>query len=208
MKTQEIDVAVASADEYRTLLRQLNADDLPRFEAQFKALLNENTINEVAQFNSQLNRERETIQERIARINQSLVQIDYTPGRFIVLEAQPSTDAEVRDFVTQLRACLSGHISGDAATDAGQYSEAKFLQVKAIIERLRGREGYTEHDRRNTGWNCSASSTCSCSSSRRCKKSTSSNPLSPASALSATPRGWTRNCACCRSRTTAPSASA
>ena len=148
LKTQEIDIAVASADEYRSLLRQLNADDLPRFEAQFKALLNENTINEVAQFNSQLNRERETIQERIARINQSLVQIDYTPGRFIVLEAQPSTDAEVRDFVTQLRACLSGHMSGDAATDAGQYSEAKFLQVKAIIERLRGREGYTEHDRR------------------------------------------------------------
>ena len=148
LKTQEIDVAVASADEYRSLLRQLNVDDLPRFEEQFKALLNENTINEVAQFNSQLNRERETIQERIARINQSLVQIDYTPGRFIVLEAQPSTDAEVRDFVTQLRACLSGHMSGDAATDAGQYSEAKFLQVKAIIERLRGREGYTEHDRR------------------------------------------------------------
>ena len=29
-----------------------------------------------------------------------------------------------------------------------QYSEAKFLQVKAIIERLRGREGLTEPDRR------------------------------------------------------------
>lgn len=150
LKTQEIDIAVASADEYRTLLRQLNADDLPRYEAQFKALLNENTINEVAQFNSQLNRERETIKERIARINQSLTQIDYNSGRFIVLEAQPSTDAEVRDFVSQLRACLAGEISGDAATDAGQYSEAKFLQVKAIIERLRGREGHTEHDRRWT----------------------------------------------------------
>ncbi len=156
LKTQEIDVAVASADEYRSLLRQLNADDLPRFDEQFKALLNENTINEVAQFNSQLNRERETIKERIERINQSLVQIDYTPGRFIVLEAQPSTDAEVRDFVSQLRACLSGEmsgtsgVSGDATAGDGQYSEAKFLQVKAIIERLRGREGFTEHDKRWT----------------------------------------------------------
>ena len=38
-----------------------SADDLPRFEARFKELLNENTIREVANFQSQLHRERETI---------------------------------------------------------------------------------------------------------------------------------------------------
>ena len=111
-------------------------------------MLNENTINEVAHFNSQLNRERETIKERITRINQSLRQIDYNPERFIVLETQAATDVEVRDFSAELRACLSGALSGDAASQDGQYSEAKFLQVKAIIERLRGREGHTELDRR------------------------------------------------------------
>ena len=160
LETQEIDVSVASAGEYRMLLRQLAADDLPRFEDRFKALLNENTIREVANFNSQLYRERETIKERITRINQSLTQIDYNPERFIVLEAQTATDPEVRDFQTELRACLDGSLSGegqdkaatkaDARADDGQYSEAKFLQVKAIIERLRGREGQTEHDRRWT----------------------------------------------------------
>ena len=50
-------------------LRQLQRDDLPRFVARFKELLNENTIREVAQFQSQLHRERATIKERIARIN-------------------------------------------------------------------------------------------------------------------------------------------
>lgn len=148
LQTQEIDVSVASAGEYRSLLQQLAADDLPRFESKFKDLLNENTINEVAHFNSQLNRERETIKERITRINQSLRQIDYNPERFIVLETQAATDVEVRDFSAELRACLSGALSGDAASQDGQYSEAKFLQVKAIIERLRGREGHTELDRR------------------------------------------------------------
>ena len=172
LETQEMDVSVASAGEYRTLLHQLAADDLPRFEDRFKALLNENTIREVANFNSQLYRERETIKERITRINQSLTQIDYNPERFIVLEAQIATDAEVRDFQTELRACLDGSLSGDgtaktdgkgktdakaeaeagadARADNSQYSEAKFLQVKAIIERLRGREGQTELDRRWT----------------------------------------------------------
>ncbi len=150
LETQEIDVSVASAAEYRILLNTLAADDLPRFESKFKSLLNENTINEVANFNSQLNRERATIKERITRINQSLAQIDYNPERFIVLEEQTATDPEVRNFQTELRACLDGATSGAIATDDGQYSEAKFLQVKAIIERLRGREGQTEHDRRWT----------------------------------------------------------
>ena len=150
LETQEVDVSVAAAGEYRTLLGKLSSDDLPRFEARFKELLNQNTIREVAQFSSQLARERETIKERIARINQSLTQIDYNPGRFIVLEAQMATDAEVRDFQSELRNCLEGSVSGAAETDDGQYSEVKFLQVKQIIERLRGRAGQGEQDRRWT----------------------------------------------------------
>jgi len=43
----------------------------------FKELLNVNTINEVANFNAQLARERETIRERIENINGSLTKIDY-----------------------------------------------------------------------------------------------------------------------------------
>ncbi|MCK4621454.1 MAG: ATP-dependent exonuclease SbcCD, C subunit-like protein [Desulfuromonadales bacterium] len=147
LETQEVDVAVDAAGEYRTMLKQLNADDLPRFEARFKELLNENTIREVANFQSQLARERETIKERITRINESLTQIDYNPGRYIVLEAQTAIDADIRDFQTELRACTEGALTG---SDDAQYSEAKFLQVRRIIERFRGREGQSEMDRRWT----------------------------------------------------------
>jgi len=150
LATQEADASVAAAGEFRSLLKQLTVDDLPRFEAKFKELLNQNTINQVAQFSAQLAKERETIKERLALINQSLTQIDYNPGRFIELQAQITPDAEVRDFQSDLRHCLDGAISGSAASDDSQYSDAKFLQVKAIIERLRGREGQTEMDRRWT----------------------------------------------------------
>jgi uncharacterized protein YPO0396 len=145
LETQEVDIAVESGHDYQEMLQQLQADDLPRFEARFKELLNENTIREVANFQSQLNRERETIKERIARINESLIQIDYNPGRYIVLEAQPAPDVDIRDFQTELRACTSGTLS---ATEDEQYSEEKFLQVRRIIERFRGREGQTEQDKR------------------------------------------------------------
>jgi len=145
LETQDVDASVAAVFEYRAMLTQLNADDLPRFEARFKELLNENTIREVANFQSQLNRERETIKERITRINESLTQIDYNPGRFIALEAQPAPDVDIRDFQSELRACTEGTLTG---SDDAQYSEAKFLQVKRIIERFRGREGSAEADRR------------------------------------------------------------
>lgn len=145
LDTQEVDVSIAAAFEYKEMLQKLGADDLPRFEARFKELLNENTIREVANFQSQLNREREDIKARIVRINESLTQIDYNPGRYIVLEAQVSQDADIRDFQSELRSCTEGSLTG---SDNAQYSEAKFLQVKSIIERFRGREGQAEMDRR------------------------------------------------------------
>jgi len=148
LDTADFDASLEAAFEFRELLARLNADDLPRFEARFKELLNVNTINEIANFNAQLAREREMIKERIARINESLAQIDYNPGRYIVLETQASPDADIRDFQTELRACTEGALSG---SDDSQYSEVKFMQVKAIIDRFRGREGLSDQDRRWTG---------------------------------------------------------
>lgn len=147
LETAEIDAGIGAAFEYEKLLDQLRRDDLPRFVARFKELLNVNTINEIANFNAQLARERETIKERIAHINQSLTQIDYNAGRYIVLELQLNPDAEIRDFQSELRACTEGAVTG---SDEAQYSEAKFLQVKAIVDRFRGREGLSEQDRRWT----------------------------------------------------------
>jgi uncharacterized protein YPO0396 len=147
LETAEMDASIEASFEYENLLAQLNRDDLPRFVARFKELLNVNTINEIANFNAQLARERETIKERIAHINQSLGEIDYNPGRYIVLESQASPDTEIRDFQQELRACTEGAVTG---SDDAQYSEAKFLQVKLIIDRFRGREGLSDQDRRWT----------------------------------------------------------
>ena len=147
LETAEMDASLEAAFEYEKLLTQLNRDDLPRFVTRFKELLNVNTINEIANFSAQLARERETIKERIAHINKSLGEIDYNSGRYIVLQSQITPDAEVRDFQQELRACTEGAVTG---SDDAQYSEVKFLQVKAIIDRFRGREGLSELDRRWT----------------------------------------------------------
>lgn len=146
-ESAEVDVSLAALPEYARMLAALQRDDLPRFEARFKELLNVNTINEIANFNAQLARERDSIRERVDFINQSLEAIDYNPGRYIRLIAQTSPDAEIREFLQDLRSCTEGSLTGSGDE---QYSEAKFLQVKAIIDRFRGREGLADADRRWT----------------------------------------------------------
>lgn len=147
LETREVDISLEAGPEYRKMLKQLQKDDLPRFEKNFKEQLNQNAIREIAGFQSQLNLERESIKERIGQINHSLTQIDYNPGRYISLEAQVNTDAEIREFQSELRACTEGALTG---SDDAQYSEEKFLQVKKIIERFRGRNDYSDLDRRWT----------------------------------------------------------
>jgi uncharacterized protein YPO0396 len=147
VETQEVDARVAAAPEFESMLRRLTDDDLPRFESRFKDLLNENAIREVANFQSQLHRERMTIRERIFAINRSLRDIDYNPSRYIELELLPTQDADIRDFQQDLRVCTEGALTG---SEDAVYSEAKFLQVRHLIERFRGREGSTDADRRWT----------------------------------------------------------
>jgi len=105
LDTDSIDASLQSVLEYEKMLADLKSDDLPRFKLRFKALLNENTIREIAQFNSYLVKERDEIASRIDQINESLKKIDYNEGRYIVLEPQHTQDADIRDFCADLRAC-------------------------------------------------------------------------------------------------------
>ncbi len=150
VETEELDAAVEAADGYRELNQRLADDDLPRFQQQFKTYLNQNTIRDIAGFQSQLNKQAEVIRERVATINQSLVGVDYNPGRYIKLETQPSPHVDIRDFRSDLRACTESVVGPASAEASDQYSEQKFLQVSRIIERFRGREGQADADRKWT----------------------------------------------------------
>lgn len=144
LETAELDDSVESADEYRSLHHRLVKDDLPRFEEEFKKYLHTETIREIAAFQSQLNKHTELIRDRVEIINESLAGVPYNPGRFVRLEASRTPNIEVRDFIRDLRACTDDSVS---AAGPEQYSEQRFLQVKRIIERFRGREGQTDIDR-------------------------------------------------------------
>ncbi|WP_265520354.1 ATP-binding protein [Oerskovia flava] len=155
VETTELDDDVRSAPEYRALHERLTRDDLPRFEVDFKTYLNTNTIRDIAGFHAELSKQADIIRERVDTINDSLRAIDYNPGRYIRLEMAPTPNTEVREFRADLRACTDGALGldlegrRDEETDEETlefYSEERFLRVKAIVERFRGREGLSEAD--------------------------------------------------------------
>ena len=137
------DASVEAAGEHRKMLKSLREEGLPRFEARFKSLLNENAIREVAGFQSRLREEERTIRDRIETINGSLRDIDYHDGTYIEVEAAATLDAEIKEFQQDLTKCTENALTG--SEDNG-YAEAKFLQVKRVIERSRGRDKLTDLD--------------------------------------------------------------
>ena len=139
----DLDASVESRGEFLSYQQRIAGDDLPRFEAEFKRQLNTNTIRELASFNQWLRRQADEIDARVGRINEALGAIPYNPGRYIRLEKQPSNNQDVVAFRAELRSATDDTIAGDD----DHYSEQRFLDVKRMIERFRGREGYAESDK-------------------------------------------------------------
>jgi uncharacterized protein YPO0396 len=139
----DLDATVDSRHDFLGLRQRVADDDLPRFENEFKEQLNKNAIQELAAFNNWLNRQAGAIDERVSRINDSLGAVPYNPGRCIRLEKEATLNQEIAQF----RADLRGLTNDALAIDGEPYSEQRFLDVKRIIERFRGRDGFTESDK-------------------------------------------------------------
>ncbi len=143
--TVQLDASVESLPELRVILNQLTAEDLPRHEARFFKKLKEDTINGMAMFQELLDKERRGIENKIQLINDCLHGIDYNPGTYIGLLLNKNVDQEVAHFRHDLRLILSNTTGPDNV-----YTEQKFMEVKGIIDRLKGRAQFLDADKKWT----------------------------------------------------------
>ena len=117
--------------EYEALLEDLERDGLPQYERRFRALLEENTINQMALFYANLKLRAQEIKERIASINASLKGIDYDAGRYIEISCVHTHVRAVQDFRRALDACMAA--AADAPDGCG---EQQYAQVAALASRF------------------------------------------------------------------------
>jgi len=143
VESQEFDASIESLKDFRAKLLELQRDDLPQFELRFKELFKEKTIQKTAMIQAELEHHSKEIESKIEKINSSLEAIEYNSGTYITLVAEPSNIKEIREFKADLKSAISYAISDD-----NSYDEAKFLQIKEIIDRFNGREGKSEIDKR------------------------------------------------------------
>jgi uncharacterized protein YPO0396 len=131
-------------EDFAGLLATIERSELPGFEARFRALLRESTLQDIALFQNELQNDSAAILAAINEINVSLREIEYSPGTYITLLAQRREDQAIADFRNELRGCLENTLG-----DEELYSEAKFLQVKRLLDRFASGEGvdksWTDH---------------------------------------------------------------
>lgn len=140
-----VDASIGSLPELRMTLGKLKDEDLPRHEARFYKKLKEDTINGMAMFQELLEKERRGIENKIQVINDCLRDIDYNPGTYICILLNKTVDQEISHFRHDLRLILSNTTGPESI-----YTEQKFLQVKNIIDRLKGRPQNIDADRKWT----------------------------------------------------------
>lgn len=78
-ETTDVDVDIASGNEFKEYYNKIVNEDLPRHEEKFKEELNEKTINDIAMFRVQLEGYATDIIEKVKTINRSLREIEYNP---------------------------------------------------------------------------------------------------------------------------------
>ncbi|MFI3206415.1 MAG: ATP-binding protein [Clostridia bacterium] len=142
-KSLELEVNISSLNEYVSNYEKLMFDDLPRYENDFKNMLHSNILRQISVFRSKLDNAYNKVKTRINDINKSLNSIDFNKGRYIKIEYSDISDSEIKKFREELRNCTSDIVNDIAL-------EIKFTNIKKIIERFKGREGYVEIDKKWT----------------------------------------------------------
>ncbi|MCF6743722.1 hypothetical protein E9529_05415 [Blastococcus sp. KM273128] len=139
----EIGTDADARGDYITLQERLRTDDLPSYEADFREQLQTNAIHELVTFSHFLDTESRKISGRIATINTALVDIDYRQGTYIRLENEPTVEEDIRRFRADLREVTANTLLADDEA----YAEERFLKVKELLDRFKGREGSANADK-------------------------------------------------------------
>ena len=129
-----------SLSEYVALKEKIEQDDLPRHEKGFKQLMNDKITLAITIFRTELETQEKTIEETIARLNESLMQINYSDATYIELCCAKTNNKEIRQFREDLRVCL-----GDVARQSAEDQEERFQRIQTLlIKRFKEEERWTK----------------------------------------------------------------
>jgi len=119
---------IASLEDYRVHLHELEEEGLPHLVEQFTERLNKHATQSLARIRQRLDSERDDILERIDTINRVLARTEFRSGSHLKLGAKTEKYPHVIEFNRHVLTVLSQATSED--------HEARFQQLKRVVEIL------------------------------------------------------------------------
>ncbi|STC69777.1 ATP-binding protein [Corynebacterium pilosum] len=124
-------------------LDRLEDDDLPRFEADFRRLLREQTDRHLGRLRRLLSEATAKTRTSIVPINESLAEVSFYGPNYLRIEVKEAQPAVARDFIAKLNDALAGSLHDDDQAT----SEARFSKLKAVIDDITISDNTTPRER-------------------------------------------------------------
>jgi uncharacterized protein YPO0396 len=127
-----LDPKLESVPDFMAKLQRLETDGLHEYVARFKALLGEQSDQNLAVLHAKLDQERRNIGERMEQVNDSLRGCAFNENTYLKINYDDKPTQEVIEFRAQLKAALS-HSFKD---DDDEEMERRFAALNAVVQRL------------------------------------------------------------------------
>jgi uncharacterized protein YPO0396 len=135
-KAANLDATEASAEDAFDILHELESDGLPKFEAEFLAMLQKQGMQEMMRLQQRLETERLDIKMRMAAVNASLKNSEFNKGTHLVIEPREKSIKEVMAFRQQLKEGYVNTLDEPTPDEA----EHRFNIINSIVSRLESQE--------------------------------------------------------------------
>jgi uncharacterized protein YPO0396 len=131
-EAQGLDASLEAAPDFMAKLERLETDGLHKFVSRFKALLREQSDQNLAVLHTRLDQERRSIQERLDQVNASLRRCAFNNNTYLVINYRDMPPVQVTDFRRQLKSALSHSFKEDDDLEM----ERRFSELNAVVQRL------------------------------------------------------------------------
>jgi uncharacterized protein YPO0396 len=131
-EAQGLDARLEAVPDFMAKLERLETDGLHEFVARFKALLREQSDQNLAVLHTRLDQERRSIQDRLDQVNASLRRCAFNENTYLVIDYRDRPPIQVTDFRQQLKSALSHSFKDDDDLEM----ERRFAELNAVVQRL------------------------------------------------------------------------
>ena len=127
-----LDASIEAAPEFMSKLERLETDGLHQYVTRFKALLREQSDQNLAVLHTRLDQERRSIQDRLDQVNESLRRCRFDENTYLHIDWRDKPPQQVVEFRQQLKAALDNSFKEDDEN----VLEERFAQLNAVVQRL------------------------------------------------------------------------